>query len=133
MSLPNFSEHQRKEIIKNPHLHLDKIQLGPTDYYYSTKGANSNGIYEWEFLSDESFKIVNLQELLNDTDFKNKLSAELFERRINIEVKDELSLSRALRELYEETLGYGLSFTLLNSDEFNKEFSYYNAKAKNRT
>jgi len=133
MSLTNFSDHQKKEITKNPHLHLDKIDLSESDYYYSPIGSTPNGIYEWNSLSDESFRIVDISALFEDEDFRSRLATELFENKIKIEVNDEASLNRALIELYDQTLGYGLSFTLLNVEEFNKEFLYYNAKRKNRT
>lgn len=133
MSLSNFSEYQKKEVLANPHLHLDKIELGKDDYFYSTKGSNKNGIYEWEDISDDTFRLKNIKELFNDEDFRNNLAGELFENKIKINVKDEETLVRALRELYDQTLGYGLSFTLLNVDEFNKEYLYYNAKRKSRT
>lgn len=131
MDITNFQDHLQSEIQNKPYENLNNIVLEDGVYYYSPKGSSKNGVYEWDSLADESFRIATLEELRGDKDFMDSVF-DVF-KTLPSETKSKLNgadLNVILREIMDETLGFGLPFTLLDAASFSKELEYYNVKNK---
>lgn len=132
MSLSNFGKHREEEIINKPYENLKSIDVSDDSFYFSHKGSDQNGNYEWEKISDPSFQIVSIDQLREDTEFMEKLKSACEKFEVEFKTEEE-QFKVTLRNLYDETAGFDLPFTLLDADAFNKELLYHNAKEQIKT
>ena len=125
MSIPSFGEYRKNEISTKPYENLSSIEIGENEFYFSEKGSDENGNYEWESLADSSFKVVTLEDLAKNEKFIGDLIDVAIKNEVSVKDKE---LKVLLRDVMDETLGFDLPFTLLDTNSFNKELTYYNAK-----